>query len=173
MNVKNKKKSLIYTLNIYYYIVQFISKSFTIHPCLFYSAAAAISWSIKHVCVHTQGASLHADFADSRNKFRGLSVREVGEIFLPPQFHTEAINWSLSQKEQSRLSRQYTCSCSIQEQDYCHSRAFYSGIILSVLEAEAPDVLVWFSVGFPIHVMLHKTEKTAPAMRGLICEGIL
>lgn len=102
---------------------------------------AAVSWSIKHVCIHTQGASLHADFAHSRNKFRGPSVREVGVIFLPPQFHTEAINWSLSQKEQSRLTRQYTCSCSIQQKDYCLSGAFYLDIILSVLKAEVPDVI--------------------------------
>lgn len=74
---------------------------------------AALSWSIKHVCIHTQGASLHADFADSRNKFRGPSVREVGVISLPPQFHTEAINWSLSQEEQSILTRQHRSSCSI------------------------------------------------------------
>lgn len=56
------------------------------------SFSSVLSWSIKHVCVHTQGASLHADFADSRNKFRGPSVREEKVIFLPPQFHTEALN---------------------------------------------------------------------------------
>lgn len=114
-------------------------------PTSFYSI---LSWSIKHVCVRTQGASLHADFADSRNKFRGVSVREAGVIFLPPPFHTETINWSL-----------WKCSCRMQEQNYCHRGAFYLGILLSALGAGVPDVLVWFPPGFPVHAMLHKTER--------------
>lgn len=128
---------------------------------LFRWIVAAVSWSIKHVCIHTQGASLHADFAHSRNKFRGPSVREVGVIFLPPQFHTEAINWSLSQEEQSRLSRQYTYSCSIQENHYCHSGAFCLDIILSVLRTEAPDVVVWFPVRFssPLDALCNTYEE--------------
>lgn len=50
---------------------------------------AAVSWNIKHVCIHSRGASLHADFAGCKNKFGGPSVREVGVICLPPQFHTD------------------------------------------------------------------------------------
>lgn len=125
---------------------------------LFSWRVAALSWSIKHVCIHTRGAPLHADFADSRNKFRGPSVKEVGVNFLPPQFHTEAINWALSQEQnKAALTRQYTCSCSIQAQDYCHSGVFYFDIVLAVLHAETPALLVWFLVW--LLLMLQRKAK--------------
>lgn len=120
-----------------------------------------LSWSIKHVCVHTQGASPHADFADSRNKFRGPSVREAGVIFLPPQFHTEAIN----------------CSNAAAGAELLPPWSFLYGCF--TVCTKAPDVLVWFPFGFPMHAMLHKTKRKDKVLRyshqkkeDLICEKI-
>lgn len=73
----------------------------------------------------------------------------------------------------------FKCSCSIQEQNCCHRGAFYLGVLLSALEAKAPDVLVWFPFGFPMHSMLHKTKRKDKVLRysqqkkeDLICEKI-
>lgn len=114
-SIMNVKKDLNRICVQYYIVCLFLQKYSTIFLLLFLFSwrVAALSWSIKRVCIHTQGASLHADFADGRNKVRGPSVREVGVISLPPQFYIEDINWSLSQEVQSSLARKYTSSCSI------------------------------------------------------------
>lgn len=122
------------------YIIHFCCSFLKIklfHPplslSLFSWRVAALFLSIKHVCVHTLGASLHADFADSRNKFRGPSVREVGVLFLPPHWGYKLISVTGGTKQPHQTAG-YVLGCSIQEQDYCHGGAFYSGIILSALQ---------------------------------------